>query len=169
MFLLSFWTFFVNMREEDLSKYLLAIHRVRIQRWETLLIHTDVNSILDKVLHNTKFSQIVLITRRIYIKDFYFNVLHSRISHDIFPLLCDVKLSCHFIKLIRLILWRQHHVSTSCSPLHHQELMLMIYWHIVFNLSWLFPCHWSPKFNLDLGKKTGYEMSSQSSLPVCLR
>ena len=35
-----------NMREEDLSKYLLEIHRERIQRWEAPLIHTDLSSIL---------------------------------------------------------------------------------------------------------------------------
>ena len=36
----------LNMREEDLSKYLLEIHRERIQRWEAPLIHTDLSSIL---------------------------------------------------------------------------------------------------------------------------
>ena len=36
-----------NMREEDLSKYLLAIHRERIQRWEAPLIQVDVSSILN--------------------------------------------------------------------------------------------------------------------------
>ena len=36
----------VNMREEDLSKYLLEIHRERMRRWEAPLIPVDVESVL---------------------------------------------------------------------------------------------------------------------------
>ena len=36
----------VNMREEDLSKYLLEIHRERMRRWSAPLIPVDVESIL---------------------------------------------------------------------------------------------------------------------------
>lgn len=35
-----------NLREEDLSDYLLELHRERIQRWKAPLINVDVNSLL---------------------------------------------------------------------------------------------------------------------------
>ena len=35
-----------NMREEDLSSYLIELNRERIQRWEAPIINVDVNSLL---------------------------------------------------------------------------------------------------------------------------
>ena len=36
-----------NMREEDLSEYLLNIHRERVRRWSAPLIMTDLSSIVN--------------------------------------------------------------------------------------------------------------------------